>query len=337
MKVYYEAGLKPLAMSSGFRAETLKSLANASNFKRTHAFLMQVWEAFVRQFYEQYMMTISSGEDCDWGPTLELIKTKLLQSNEECMKHGTFDKYADLTISLLGPCRGLYDEFVEGQAKLDDNWRFWCGFVFHDCLAYVGLYFAIRGGVWGLRMASLKEMCPLFTAYDRVNYLKILPQHFAEVMCLPDYVRQCLEQSGFVCMIKGNEMHAVALDEAHETLINKHIKTSVVRPSKEYLDRNMYYYPVRAKTCDALKEQVSPPVVLKKSFTIFDRTPHASFCEENVRVMVSMLDDWHVSDVVTENRGLQTIDGSKQATPEQCTDLLVFRGIGQEYYEALIL
>ncbi len=33
MKVYYEGGLKDLAMASGFRAETLKSVASASNFK----------------------------------------------------------------------------------------------------------------------------------------------------------------------------------------------------------------------------------------------------------------------------------------------------------------
>ena len=44
MKVYYEVGLKYLAKASGFKAETLTSLANSSNFKRTHAFLLQVWE-----------------------------------------------------------------------------------------------------------------------------------------------------------------------------------------------------------------------------------------------------------------------------------------------------
>ena len=54
-----------------------------------------------------------------------------------------------------------------------------------DCLAYVGLYLAVRGDSWSLRMASLKEMYPLLTAFDRLNYLKVLPQHFAEVLvCL---------------------------------------------------------------------------------------------------------------------------------------------------------
>ena len=38
-----------------------------------------------------------------------------------------------------------------------------------DCLAYMGLYTNIRSGNWTIRLSSLKEMCPLFTAYDRVN------------------------------------------------------------------------------------------------------------------------------------------------------------------------
>ena len=59
-------------------------------------------------------------------------------------------------------------------------------------------------------------MCPLVTAFDRVNYFKILPQHFAEVLCLPENIRSCFEKGGFVCNIRGTKMHAVALDEAHE-------------------------------------------------------------------------------------------------------------------------
>ena len=44
-------------------------------------------------------------------------------------------------------------------------------------------------------------------------------------------------------------MPAVALDEAHEMLVNKDIKTYVVRPSKGYLNKIMYYYCVKSKNC----------------------------------------------------------------------------------------
>ena len=50
MKVYYDAGLKSLAESAGYRDETL-----TSTFKRTHQFLLQVWEAMYRQVFKVFM------------------------------------------------------------------------------------------------------------------------------------------------------------------------------------------------------------------------------------------------------------------------------------------
>ena len=187
--------------------------------------------------------------------------------------------------------------FVENLACRDDTWKFWYGFVFHDCLAYVGLYLAIRGSTWSLCMASLKEMCPLFTAFDRVNYLKILPQHFAEILCLPENIRHCLEKGGFVCNIGGTKMHGVALDEAHEMLVNKDIKISVIRPSRE-LNHIMFYITVRAKVCKQLKEQICPPSRPDSKVSIFDATPHAARCEESVHSMRTKLGDKVVFSVV---------------------------------------
>ena len=164
--------------------------------------------------------------------------------------------------------------------------------MFHDCLAYVGLYLAIRGGSWSLRIASLKEMCPLGTAFDRVNYLKIISQLFAEILCLPENIRHCLKKGGFVCNIRGTKMHAVALDEAYEMLVNKDIKTGVVRPSKEYLKKIMYvlYYPIRAKCCKQLNN-ITLYLVQESKVNIFDVTPRAACCEENVESMRSKLCD----------------------------------------------
>ena len=55
IKVYFEIGLKDLARATRFRAATLTSLGNASNFKRTHAFLLQVWETLCRRMFTLYV------------------------------------------------------------------------------------------------------------------------------------------------------------------------------------------------------------------------------------------------------------------------------------------
>ena len=73
----------------------------------------------------------------------------------------------------------------------------------------------------------------------------------------------------------------------------------------------------------------------KESFSIFDNTSHSIRCEENVRAITTKLCDMLVFDSARDNRSLQTMDGHL-ATPEQCSDLLTFRDIGQSYYSAYV-
>ena len=91
--------------------------------------------------------------------------------------------------------------------------------MFQDAMPYVMLNLAIRGIKWDLRMAGIKLMVPLFSAFDHKTYQKIIGQHLADVLTMPDNILTMSKQGAFVVSISGREWHSVGIDEAHEMLI----------------------------------------------------------------------------------------------------------------------
>ena len=80
------------------------------------------------------------------------------------------------------------------------------------------LYLSMRGGLWDLR---LEYLAPLF---DRPHYQKpiYMTSQKCQMMCFIFF-----ESGAFVCSITGTRMRSVAVDEAHEMLVNKDLKTTV--------------------------------------------------------------------------------------------------------------
>ena len=60
LKIYGDAGLLQLAKVAGHRSETLKSLAQASHFKRTHHFILQSFETIYRLFLRLYLHSLET-------------------------------------------------------------------------------------------------------------------------------------------------------------------------------------------------------------------------------------------------------------------------------------
>ena len=116
-----------------------------------------------------------------------------------------------------------------------------------DCLAFVNLYLAVRAGDWNLRIASIKQMAAIFTACDRQHYSKLIPQHLADCAKMPDTIIRNFSKGGFVVSITGRNWHSVSFDEGHEMLINKDLKTAIVRPNAEYMSRLSLYFTHRTK------------------------------------------------------------------------------------------
>ena len=86
MKVYFHAGLKELAKASGYRGSTLSSLENNSNFKRTHNFLLQVWEALYREMFQAYCTTSVSTNISDVLAAARCILSTSISENHPPQK-----------------------------------------------------------------------------------------------------------------------------------------------------------------------------------------------------------------------------------------------------------
>ena len=77
-------------------------------------------------------------------------------------------------------------------------------------------------------------MAPLFFAYDRPIYQRLLPEHIADIESFPKEIIDSFTAGGFTVKVTKGLNHAVALNEAHEMCINRDLKMAVVRPAKAY-------------------------------------------------------------------------------------------------------
>ena len=146
--------------------------------------------------------------------------------------------------------------------------------MFNDCFCYVTLFLSIRTSNWELRMSSLKCMVPLFSAYDRPCYQRLLPTHIADLQKYPDEVVDCLQAGGFTVKLQGQIGHAIALDECHEMCINRDLKMAVVRPSTAYLKKMTYFFSYRIKAQKQFTSQLFPSPALPTKITVWDSTSH---------------------------------------------------------------
>ncbi len=200
------------------------------------------------------------------GSTRSYVPASLLDNiitSLQSLPDGTFSQVFNQHLQTLDSSAtssfGEFKSFIQERARLDDTWRLWVQFTFQDALAYVGLFLAIRSGDWELRMASMKSMASVFTAFDHPLYQKLISMNVADILDMPDTLKSMFRQGAFVVSICERPWHSVAIDESHEMLINKDCKTSIVRPLADYINLIARYMPYRSKAVKNLSNKYFLP------------------------------------------------------------------------------
>ena len=98
-------GLKQVAEAGGFKGETLTSLQHCSNFKNTHYFLIEVWEALYLEMLDQLLL-----ENNVVNSTLHEILSmfgpvELPSTRQRCLKplQQLYKLFIDSVTSMKGP------------------------------------------------------------------------------------------------------------------------------------------------------------------------------------------------------------------------------------------
>lgn len=97
--------------------------------------------------------------------------------------------------------------------------------------AYSGFYFSIRSGNWLLRNSCLKVLTELFFAYSRDKYEVLSISALSDSYKYPKEVIDFFMNGQWTVSVKGRPFHNLALDKAHECIINRKLKQITTRAS----------------------------------------------------------------------------------------------------------
>ena len=192
-------------------------------------------------------------------------------------------------------------------------------------MAYVGLYLAVRSGDWQLRVASMKMMAPVFTAFDHPSYQRLISQQLADILCMPPAMLAMLKQGAFTVSISGRPWYSVGIDEAHEMLINKACKTSIVTPTQLYKQHCSLYTVPNENSNIKLNFFPQSKHSQKPIESPFSSCPNDKEHKQNVQAEMDLIKAKALFALDTTNRGLINPFTDKIATPQQSNDLLSFR------------
>ena len=114
----------------------------------------------------------------DYSMSSEKVMADVEECDRQCSMSASYKPMKERIAMLEDKLGEVHKSFlccVSAKGESNITWKFWKEFVFRDAFAYLCLFLSIRGGLWDLRTASIKTIAPMFTAFDRPHYWKLIP------------------------------------------------------------------------------------------------------------------------------------------------------------------
>ncbi|KAJ8048225.1 hypothetical protein HOLleu_00456 [Holothuria leucospilota] len=335
MKIYWHAGLSDLA-STVHKGATLTSVFQCSNFRRSHDFLILAWEALLRTQILSFMKYVDEHPELGLEEMLMAKVAKKLDTIKTLDDGKAPQAMLDVWEIVGGEEFGQVFTDFRHKMSANETYKLWDSFIHRDALAYILLFVAIRTGNWHLRIGALKKMAPLFHAFDRPTYLRLIPRHLLDVLQMPNTMLDHLQNGGFVASLKGIPGRSVAADECHEMKINKEVKMAMAKPVPDMMDRVALLLPYRATAIERLKNQVSSGEV---KGTEMSNASELVNVEGKVKIYMAKLDETLLSSYrpKLDVSPLYTFSGQfADAAQREDKDMMHFYEVGEQSLKSYI-
>ena len=334
MKLFWDAGLKDVPKNTPLHT-TLRNLQLCGNFKKTHRFILQVYEALYMhqmQSFFHYAETNQMPQYSDGAFLKDIVAVvETLEFKEGCYTNiDNFIKKQNKMNARVKECASDFCKFCDDMSETYETFKFWNGFL---TVVYIVLFIAMRSRDWDLRMHAVKLLTPLFHAADRHNYSKLLPKHISHMYGLPSYTLDHFKRGGFASNISGINFSSLGLDETHETTINKDCKMSLSRSLPQNMDTLAGTLEYSAKLISSYEAQLG---ATRKRYLQRDFAKSVVISElSNTRVYFNKFSATKVFQHAPPLELFQAFNNTP-ATTEQRKDLLSYRQQGQKCLEIYI-
>ena len=219
------SGAENILIESGtFGVNVVESVLSGKHYTRSLKGLQLLKEALMRLQWAEFFKNQS--DICNYKPLFE---------NLEKMKQNIAKKSKENSINSLqefkSDCQALienFDIFVSENCEKNETFKFWNTFLTFISILE-NLIRSDRKGDWKLQLQSIKDLLPLFAAFDSTNYLRWCSLYLEDMNKLEHTsptTHKAFMEGKFSIKHTPGSFRAVGADMALEQTINRSQKSS---------------------------------------------------------------------------------------------------------------